>query len=287
LLIGRGGHIYEEGIDYKKETQPTNKNSIPYYNLLYLEKIKKLDIKEVIIQLDGREFHPNGKFVFNFKNTARTGILHVFLEFNKGRYYCTTNCFFNYHNSLEFIPKGEKVMVKLNEEEGKEEDIGYQWFYLNMINQDKVNKKQIENSLSVCLFVAGLILIVEFLVVLFGEFVFLLKKKENLIKKDKLELGNMEVKNKELLKLEWENHKAYTFALFSAILLIAFGVVANIDKIKGPPLWVIAITFLVLLFTFFKFNQLMNSTFRELKQTIIAEIKSKDVSKRTKTKKKK
>ena len=177
--------MYIAGEDYNIENELSLRGNTPYYNYLQIEKIKSMDnLSEVLIQLDGKKFYPNGNFIFDFQPNTRAGRLNSFLEFKKGDYQCTSNCFFNYHDRLGFMDKGDSIAVYLKEKKDSSDSIGYNWFFLNMINQKKVYEKQLYYAMAVSFYVAGLILIIEFIVTSLDLFLFRKKRKTETLKKE-------------------------------------------------------------------------------------------------------
>ncbi|TKJ17852.1 hypothetical protein CEE44_05015 [Candidatus Woesearchaeota archaeon B3_Woes] len=78
-------------------------------------------------------------------------------------------------------------------------------------------------------------------------------------------------KDKELLKIEWENHKVYTFGSLSASLIIAFGVLSNLNQLKENliSLSLLVLSFVVFMIAFFVSLKAMGSTYKELRNVII------------------
>lgn len=77
---------------------------------------------------------------------------------------------------------------------------------------------------------------------------------------------------KELLKLEYENHRTYAFAEFTAILLIAFGILSNFNILTKnyiSVLVILTITFILLLIGFWISFGAMRRTFEKLKNILI------------------
>ncbi len=74
--------------------------------------------------------------------------------------------------------------------------------------------------------------------------------------------------NKELLKLEYEHFRAYTFALFTALLVIAFGVISNIKNMGTDIIILLSFSTILLLIVFFVCLNRMGKRFEELKRAL-------------------
>lgn len=81
----------------------------------------------------------------------------------------------------------------------------------------------------------------------------------------------MKTKNKDLIKLEYENHRTYAFAEFAALLVIAFGIISNISGMKGYIILIFSITFIAILIGFWTSFMAMRRTFEKLKGILIEE----------------
>lgn len=113
------------------------------------------------------------------------------------------------------------------------------------------------------------------------EFRNLGKRIINLLNGEVVSLNEMSAE-KELLRLEYENHRTYAFAEFAALLVIAFGVISNIKGMNGYIILIFSITFIAILIGFWASFMAMRRTFEKLKGILVEE--EQKSKKETKTK---
>lgn len=83
--------------------------------------------------------------------------------------------------------------------------------------------------------------------------------------------------NEEILRLRLENYRVGTYATLSACLIIAFGVLSNLEKINLFSLFIITAGFLAFFIGFFSYLIAMTRTSSKLESVIINKIKIKSV----------
>ncbi|MEK6868744.1 MAG: hypothetical protein AABX74_00815 [Nanoarchaeota archaeon] len=122
-------------------------------------------IEDMIINISGNAFYPNGNFRVNFEN-ARPQSLSTFLRLHLGKYECGFNCFIDYNEKTGHFIQGDSLNIHLIEDKNDDTNIDFQWFIINTINKAKLDERQIRFNIAVSLLIAGLVLLVEFAIVL-------------------------------------------------------------------------------------------------------------------------
>jgi len=87
----------------------------------------------------------------------------------------------------------------------------------------------------------------------------------------------MNQNSKELIKLEYEHYKTYTFAIFASLLIVAFGILSNFSILITDYLLIIIIigcVFILLLIGCWILLGRMEEKFKLMKSILIKEMKT-------------